>query len=124
MSYKNINSCIHNFGHSFVSLMNWEDGEYIDDILKRRVDENPEGTVIIDFINGTILPSNFKSKKLETSAKYYRERWPDHVARHLIAPHKIVRCELRFSKEGERYRVEVFAIDDRGREHCRRIKYS
>jgi len=31
MKYKNIYSAIHNFGHSFTSLMNYVDGDYVID---------------------------------------------------------------------------------------------
>ncbi|AWY00274.1 hypothetical protein A8139_09885 [Marinomonas primoryensis] len=31
MKYKNIKSAIHNFGHSFVSLMNYVDEDYVID---------------------------------------------------------------------------------------------
>jgi hypothetical protein len=125
MSYKRIGSCIHNYGHSFLSLMNWEDGEYIDDILARRVDEDPEQTVIIDFVTGTILPSDFglRSNKLQTSVTLYRERWPGHVASHGIVAEKIIRCELHFAKRDQTYRAEVFAIDSKGREYTEQIKY-
>ncbi|MBK6387119.1 MAG: hypothetical protein IPF71_10110 [Rhodoferax sp.] len=41
MKYKHVASALHNFGHSFVSLMNYVEGEYIDDILAKFAREAP-----------------------------------------------------------------------------------
>ena len=41
MKYKHIDAVLHNFGHSFVSLMNYVDDEYILDVLPELARHSP-----------------------------------------------------------------------------------
>lgn len=66
MKYKNIKSMLHNFGHSFVSLMNYVDGEYAIDLLHAALKALPQSRIEI----------HFPSQRIEPAADYS----PGHVS--------------------------------------------
>ncbi len=69
MKYKNINSAIHNFGHSFFSLINYiEDSHIIDELGKI----HKKGYDIkIDWLNREFEPKQMLNKKIEKSINSY-----------------------------------------------------
>ena len=54
MSYKRIGSLIHNWSHSFVSLMNYVDDDYVIGELGKILLRDEVESVIIDPLNRTI----------------------------------------------------------------------
>jgi len=63
MKYKHIPSALHNFGHSFVSLNNYVDGECITDVLRQTINATGEHEVRIDFGTGAVVPELAASLK-------------------------------------------------------------
>ena len=57
MKYKNIDSMLHNFGHSFVSLNNYVENAYIVDALPELARRSPNHELMIDFETGIVDPS-------------------------------------------------------------------
>ena len=75
MKYKNIYSAIHNFGHSFLSLMNYVDGVYIiddlTDIMKKGHD------IEIDWLNGEFkLDSSSDCQRFQTGLIFSQQHRP------------------------------------------------
>ncbi|RKQ50322.1 hypothetical protein BXY85_1336 [Roseivirga pacifica] len=67
MKYKNINAFAHNFCHSFLSLMNYVDGDYvIDELTKVR-----RGHIEIDFLQKTIIPVFLEKGRVKRSMGFY-----------------------------------------------------
>ena len=65
VKYKNIRSAIHNFGHSFVSLMNYVDGVYVIDEL---FDIRKRGHDIeIDWLKNTFTPGSGATETIKKS---------------------------------------------------------
>jgi hypothetical protein len=65
MKYKNINSAIHNFGHSFVSFMNYiDDGFVIDDLRKIHIDGKD---IEIDWMTGHFSPAELPTPRIRRS---------------------------------------------------------
>ena len=52
----NLKSVAHNFGHSFLSLMNWQNGHYIEDFLLSVMIETEQDTFFLDILNKTAQP--------------------------------------------------------------------
>jgi hypothetical protein len=69
MGYKRIGSAIHNFAHSFASLMNYFEGEYIIDILGKVVPRLLEGELRIRFPGGRIEPQREYPKPLREAVR-------------------------------------------------------
>jgi len=58
MKYKVLKSAAHNFGHSFVSLMNYRAGDYVMSHLARRALEVQAPELRIDLLTGTAEPAS------------------------------------------------------------------
>ena len=52
----NLKSVAHNFGHSFLSLMNWSNGHYIEDFLLSVLLANNHQTFHLDIKNNVVTP--------------------------------------------------------------------
>ncbi len=112
VKYKNIYSAIHNFGHSFTSLMNYVDGGYVIDELE---DIHCQGCDIeIDWFTRRFEPESLASSRIKKSIGYWGDSLPKHMASHNVELEKI--SSLKFLwPAGER--KTMLAVDDREREY-------
>ena len=117
MKYKNIDSMLHNFGHSFVSLMNYVDGEYIIDELDKLARSVPGNEIRIDFSSGSISPEATYPERLHKSVQYWMDWLPKHMRSHNIEPSAIGPVSFRFRLVKLGHEVIVEATDDRGTSH-------
>jgi hypothetical protein len=112
MKYKNIPAAIHNFGHSFLSLMNYVNGNYviddIDDIISKGYD------IKIDWLNNTFHPQQQLTSRLSKSIKYYSSHLKKHLQSHSVEIEHIVEINLYYPANGRKY---MWAVDDRGKEY-------
>lgn len=117
MKYKNIKSMLHNFGHSFFSLMNYVDGEYIVDILPDLIRKADGHELHIQFPSGKLVPAIRCPRRLRKSIGYYTDWLPKHVASHELELERIsdIRLTVTGTNVGTRYSVQ--AKDDRGVEY-------
>lgn len=129
--YKVLKSIAHNPGHSYLSLMNYVDGDYIVEHLFRRARETGETRVESDVLMGTIEPAAFQIPVLTESV--YREReWLGRLVQTGGAALDMVsqaRMEIAFDLKATRpspnvpglalaaYRCTVESVDDRGRRY-------
>ena len=73
MKYKHIDAMLHNFGHSFMSLMNYVDGQYIVDVLSELASRSPIYEIDINFSNGSVFPSGDYPEVLHKSISYWKD---------------------------------------------------
>lgn len=117
MKYKHIDAMLHNFGHSFVSLMNYVDGEYILDILPELALHSPEHEIDINFQNGEISPSGEYPEVLHQSVSYWQSWLPKHISNHHIEAERLSAIHVRYRLVKMGHEVIVSTTDDRGKEH-------
>ena len=117
MKYKHVASALHNFGHSFVSLMNYVEGEYIDDILAKFAREAPRNEIRINFADGSVEPAMPVTLKLSKSIEYWREWLPKLLESQGVSAAAMgpVLIRYRLTRVGKEVIVE--AADDRGVSH-------
>ena len=134
--YKVLKSIAHNLGHSYLSLMNYVDGDYIVEHLFRRAKETGESRVRIDVLRGTIQPEAFQTPVLAASAARERAAFGRLVQSGGAALDMVAaaRMEIVFDLAGTRarwtvpglelaaYRCRVEIVDDRGRHHTADVK--
>lgn len=112
MKYKNISSAIHNLGHSFLSLMNYVDRDYVIDEL---VDIRARGFDIeIDWLNNTFMPEEELTSRITKSIAYYSENLTKHMQSQDVDLSCIKALKLHWPAKGRRY---MWARDDRGKEY-------
>jgi hypothetical protein len=112
LKYKNINSAIHNFGHSFTSLMNYVDDDYVIDELTHIHRQGYD--IDIDWLSRKFNPESRATSRIKKSIGY----WADTLAKHLksqrVDIEKLDELRFRWPPGKRKY---MFAVDDRGTEH-------
>lgn len=112
MKYKNIYSAIHNFGHSFLSLMNYVDGDYVIDEL---FDITSRGHDIeIDWLRKTFMPAEEVTPRIKKAIDYYAGQLTKHMQSHAVDVDRIKAMKLHWPAKGRKY---MWATDDRGKEY-------
>ena len=115
VKYKNIDSALHNFGHSFVSLMNYVDDEYICDLLAAAAKSSPEREVRID-LSAPSLPAG-NAPQLVKSFEYWKAWLPRLLESQNVHPKSVGPVVLRYRITRMGREVIVEATDDRGHIH-------
>lgn len=112
MKYKNIKSAIHNFGHSFVSSMNYVDNGFVADeigmIQKKGYD------IEINWLTREFKPVQLESERIKKSIDYWGDNLRKHCASHRVNLENL--CSLLFIWPAGQ-RKYMLAIDDKGTEH-------
>jgi hypothetical protein len=116
MKYKHIPSMAHNFGHSFVSLMNYVGEAHVVDEI-RRVLSQLHQPLRINFLDGTITPKTARSDLLVASIQRYQSSFARHALSHDIEPICIHQLELSIARTGTGIRVTIKVQDDRGKHY-------
>lgn len=112
MKYKNISAAIHNFGHSFTSLVNYVEDGYVIDELSNIHAKGHE--IQINWLNGQFQPSVLASPRITKSIEYWRASLAEHLQRHNIAPAAIAELRFVWPTPGRKY---MAAVDDRGKSY-------
>ena len=112
MKYKNIYSAIHNFGHSFLSLMNYVDGVYVADQLWDM--RSNEVDITIDWLLATFSPVDQATPEILKSIQQYASTLEKHLQSHNIDPAKITDLKLIIPSKRK---IHMLARDDRGKEY-------
>jgi hypothetical protein len=117
MKYKNIKSGIHNFGHSFLSLMNYVDGDYvINDIIRM----NKNGyNLKIDWLVPSIKDNPVVTQRIRKSISLNHSFLKRQLLSENVKIEKLNYFHLIWSQEEFPY---VIAEDDRGITHKKTIK--
>lgn len=80
--YKVLKSVAHSFGHSFVSLMNYREDDYVMGHLLTQARSTRQPSLIVDILRGTAAPASLLTRPIAASVSSYCAWFPDLVARH------------------------------------------
>lgn len=75
--YKTLGSVAHNFGHSFTSLMNYIDGDYVMGHLLVRAREISEPSLELDLLTGAATPAALCAGKVAPVIAAYVKWFPE-----------------------------------------------
>lgn len=114
MGYKRIESAIHNLAHSFMSLMNYVDDQYVIDMLPKLVRETPGHEIRVSLLDGTIQPKRDYNPTFLKSIGYFRNRARSHLESENVDPETVCSFDfvIYFDADGPICVAE--ATDDRG----------
>jgi len=112
MKYKNIYSAIHNFGHSFTSLMNYVDSDYVIDELSNIHSKGFD--IEVDWLSRRFSPAQMASPRIKKSIGYWGDSLKKHLLSHNVELEKLTSIKFVWPSEQRRY---MFATDDRGKEY-------
>jgi len=112
MKYKNIYSAIHNFGHSFLSLMNFVDGKYVIDELQNIISKGYD--IEINWLNNTFTPEEEATPRIKNSMDYYFANINSHLKSQHVDVDRIKAMKLHWPAKGRKY---MWAKDDRDKEY-------
>ncbi|MDB4908084.1 MAG: hypothetical protein JWO05_2868 [Gemmatimonadetes bacterium] len=136
MKYKVIKSAAHNFGHSFVSLMNWSGDDYTMSHLAREVVERDMPVLEVDLLSGRAAPQALLVPPVGASVTRYLDWFPKLLVSQRIDPAVVRAASLRIQFQPERRSVNhgfsnaweipfeclVAIEDDRGKRHEGRVR--
>jgi len=117
VQYKNIPSALHNYAHSFMSLMNYREGEYVVDVVSEVLRELPQYELHVSFIDGKLAPDRIYPAVLLASAADYSLRFAGHLASHNVDHTAVVEATLVLRGTGMGITSRVRAKDNRGQEY-------
>lgn len=131
MKYKVIRAAAHNFGHSFVSLMNWAGDDYTMNHLARAVVASGATEFTVDLLTGAAQPTSLLTPAVAKSVQNHVRWFPNHLAgegvemQHIRRATMMIRFKLQGTDAGLGRRPPwsvpfecVVAIeDDRGKVH-------
>jgi len=112
MKYKNIYSAIHNFGHSFTSLMNYVDSDYVIDELANIHRKGYD--IEVDWVARKFEPETMASDRIKRSIGYWGDSLKKHMSSHNVDLDKLESLKFVWPA-GQRKFMQ--AIDDRGKEY-------
>ena len=115
MKYKNIPSMLHNFGHSFMSMNNYVDGEFAIDLLQQALKALPKYQLEIHFPSRALEPAAEYSEKLRKSVGYWADSLPRHMASHGVTFEAVPEIVLVVFADVHGMHCRVQATDDRGK---------
>lgn len=118
MKYKLIASFSHNLSHSFMSGMNYFDGDHIYPHVYALARAKPGRIVKIDWIPESAMGLFAFPARVRKSILFYRKRLPILMKGHRIEASmlKELRTEVYLAKNFRLY-VRAVAVDDRGKEY-------
>ena len=122
VKYKHLPAMAHNFAHSFVNGMNYVDGTFVVDEIRRILRTLGEVELVIDFLHGQIQPATVQSPILMKSVGFYQSWLPEHAAHHRVELARVHQLNMRFSGPGKHFACVVVVADDRGVTHTIRLK--
>ncbi len=113
--YKVLKALAHNFSHSFVSLMNYMDGNYVIDELRELVHQKSDHRILVDWIPGNNSDAEL-TPRIRKSVQSYRQSLirDAHNLGVLLSSIKEFRTEIYLLKNRQ-MAVDGVIVDDRGR---------
>lgn len=134
-SYKRLKSLAHNVAHSFLSNMNYVDGDYVGEDLFQRARKAGASRVRIDFLTGTVEPSAVRTPRVVDSVARTRDWLPRQAASEgcdfRAIQSFVLQIDFRFDQTRESknvpglelpaYDAHAVIVDDRGRNHDAKV---
>jgi hypothetical protein len=137
MKYKVLKSVAHNTAHSFVSLMNWRDGDYFMNHLTRAALDAGADELRADLLTGDSEPDALLPAPVRASVGGYAKWFPDLLRSHRVEPGAVTAASLRLRlalraaapaadarlprRLAVPYECVVALTDDRGTVHVGRV---
>lgn len=78
-SHKTLKSVSHNFGHSFVSLMNYMETDYFLGLLLTEMRKTGLNKLEVDILNNKSQPKDLITRRIEKSISYWNKWFPELV---------------------------------------------
>ena len=136
--YKNIQSAIHNWAHSFLSIENYdENGYFVKELYETAKTENAED-ITLDVLSEKISPDDVLTDRVTSFLKRCRESFNNQLQSQNVEPQMISSAILKIrydfsapltnavgfsfrdpwkAPEAAIYTTEIIAVDDRGVKH-------
>jgi hypothetical protein len=96
MKYKAIRSAAHNFGHSFMSTLNYVGNDYVMSHIAWAVADSGKAELRINFLDGTAEPAELTPPPVLESIALRKTWLPKHLVGHGIEPTAIRAAQMTF----------------------------
>lgn len=106
-------SALHNFGHSFVSLMNWYDDGYVMSNLVRQAIRTRTNWLTFDILGERAEPFELLTPAVLHSIEEYRSWFPKLLQTHRIPIDNVVEATLRLGFDFKHVRPAIARPVDR-----------
>ena len=113
--YKVLKSVAHNTGHSYVSGMNWFDGAFPIQHLRRAAREAGVDAVEVDLLSGEVEPARVLTREVRRTVESAQNTFEYLLRREGWSPEQMRSARLRLELPDRACLVEV--VDDRGKVH-------
>ena len=134
ISHKPLRSVSHNFGHSFISLMNYINDDYLLGHLLRQSRKTKINKLTVDILNDNAEPKELLTSDIRTSVKHYCNWFPTlvHQSGSTMDYVTSATMTIQFDLETTRpypndnrftenpFTCEIVIVDDRGKEYRHR----
>jgi hypothetical protein len=97
MKFKLIKSMAHNWTHSFMSGMNWVDGDYVFEDMHKLARERPGQKVVITWLPERQEELFALTPRIRESLKHYRKGLPEHLSCTRLKLAQFQKCVLKFT---------------------------
>ena len=135
-SHKTLRSVSHNFGHSFVSLMNYIETDYFMGLLLKEMRRTKLNRLEVDILNNESLPKDLLTRKIRKSIGYWNKSFPELVKNSgssmefVKSAKMIIEFDLTLSREYPQdkrfienpYVCDITILDDNGKEYKKQQK--
>lgn len=129
-SHKPLKSISHNFGHSFISLMNYINGDYFPGHLLKQAQFTNLNKLDVDILADTASPEELLTKSIRDSIHHWCKGFPDlvkssgstmdYVSKATMTIEfdlKVARPKFNTHFAESPFTCEIKIIDDRGKEY-------
>jgi hypothetical protein len=135
-SHKTLKSVSHNFGHSFVSFMNYMETDYFLGLLQTEMRKTELNRLEVDILNNESQPKELLTRKIQKSINYWNKWFPELVENSkssmefVKSAKMIIEFDLTSSRQYPHdnrftenpYVCEITIIDDNGKEYKKEQK--
>ncbi len=132
ISHKPLRSVSHNFGHSFISLMNYINDDYFLGHLLRQARKTKLNKLTVDILNDNAEPKGLLTSEIRTSIKHYCDWFPTLVTGsgstmdYVTSATMTIEFDLGTSRPyndtltENPFSCDIVIVDDRGKEYRHR----
>lgn len=133
MKYKVLPSAAHNFGHAFMSTLNYVQNDYVMSHIAWAVHGSGKDCLEVDLLTGEAWPHELTPEPVLEAVAQYHDRFPKHLESHGIEPTAVVAAKMVFTfhpderrtlgsrRVGNAWEMPADCVvtirDDRGKEH-------
>jgi len=135
-SHKVLKSVSHNFGHSFVSFMNYMETDYFLGLLQTQMQKTELNRLEVDILNNESQPKELLTRKIQKSINYWNKWFPELVENSkssmvfVKSAKMVIEFDLTLSRlyphnnkfTENPYMCEITIIDDNGKEYKKEQK--